>query len=217
MSKIRILIVDDHKMMRDGIREILQRQPDFEIVGEASNGEEAIKFANDLLPDVVIMDVGMPGMSGLQATEKIKARHPTMPVLVLTIHSEDEYIMGLIAAGAAGYLLKTSYSKQLVQAIRAVAEGEFVFDTIAYHTLLKNVAVRKPSSLRIFEGQYLTPRETQVLQMAANSMSNKDIAEALDISVRTVKGHLVNIFGKLQVGSRTEAVLVAIRNNWIHI
>jgi len=217
MPKTKILLADDHKMMRDGIREILQRQRDFEIVGEASNGEEAIKLANELLPDVVLMDIGMPGVSGLQATQEIKARHPTMPVLVLTIHNEDEYVMGLIEAGAAGYLLKTSYSKQLVQAIRAVAEGEFVFDTIAYRALIKNVAFRKPRPLKTYDGEHLTPRETQVLQFAANSMSNKEIADALHISVRTVKGHMVNIFGKLQVGSRTEAVLVAIRNGWIRV
>ncbi len=216
-SKVRILLADDHPMLREGIRHLLEREPDFEVVGEAGDGSESIRLADDLVPDVVVMDIHMPKVNGLEATRRIKATHPTIAILVLTIHDEDEYIVGLLQAGAAGYLLKTAYGEELVRSIRAVVSGEFVLHPVIAKRLLKSAAGSELPSIKIGEVEQLTAREVQVLKLAAKGMSNKDIADELDIGIRTVKGHLVNIFSKMKVGSRTEAVLVALKKGWVSI
>ena len=213
--KARILLADDHPMLREGIRRLLERQPGFEVVGEASNGEEAIVLTRELVPDIVIMDIHMPKVSGLEATKQIKAEYPTVGVLVLTVHDEDEYILGLLQAGAAGYLVKTVYGEELVQAIRSIKSGEFVLHPVAAQRLLAAAANLALDPVRINDVTELTERELQVLKLAARGMSNKEIAIDLDIGIRTVKGHLVNIFGKMRVGSRTEAVLVALKKGWV--
>jgi len=217
MAQIRILLVDDHELVRKGVRSALQPHRDLKIVGEADNGEDAVRMAIELKPDVVIMDVGLPGISGLEATEQIKSKHPTIPVLILTVHDEDEYIIELLEAGAAGYLQKGTGQEDLVHAVRAVAQGEFVCDKIGYNAISRQLASRRVTPPKVSEVEHLTSREMQVLQLAADGMTNKDIAARLGISPRTVKMHLLNIFTKLQVGSRTEAVLTAIRNNWITV
>jgi len=213
MSRTKILLVDDHDLVREGIRSLLQNKRDLKIVGEAGSGEEAVKLAGELLPDVIIMDISMPGMGGLEATKEIKAKHPAIAVLILTVHDEEEYIMGLLTAGAAGYLLKGSCREKLVKAVQAIAQGEFVCDKPAYQTIIKYSAFHRTVPANRVER--LTPRETQVLQLAAEGMSNEGIAARLEISTRTVKGHMLNVFDKLQVRSRTEAVLAAIRNGWV--
>lgn len=215
MSKTKILLADDHPMLRQGIRELLERERDFEVVAEVGDGEEAVKLASELKPDVVIMDVGMPKLNGLEATKQIKAKHPATAVLVLTIHDEDEYIMGLLEAGAAGYLLKSAYGEELVNAIRSIRTGELVLHPVVGQKLLKRLASRQLRPIRLEGVEQLTNREIDVLKLAAKGMSNRDIAVELGLGLRTVKGHLVNIFSKMRVGSRTEAVLQALKRGWI--
>jgi NarL family two-component system response regulator LiaR len=211
----RILLVDDHPMLRQGIRQLLERERDFEVVAEASDGEEAVTLAGELLPDVVVMDVGMPKLGGLDATKQIKAEHPRIAVLVLTIHDEDEYIIGILEAGAAGYLLKAAYGEELVQAIRAVRAGEFALHPVVAQRLLKRAAGHRLKPIKLEGVEQLTTREMEVLKLMAKGMSNQDIATELGIGVRTVKGHLVSIFAKMRVSSRTEAVLHALKQGWI--
>lgn len=217
MTKVRILLADDHPMMREGIRHLLKRERDFEVVGEAGDGEEAIRTAEENMPDVILMDVGMPKMGGLEATKQIKAKHPNIAVLVLTIHDEDEYIVGLLQAGAAGYILKSAYGEELVHAIRAVRAGDFVLDPKVAGRLLKRCASLPSKPFKIEAAEQLTTREFQVLKLAATGLSNKDIAGTLGIGVRTVKGHFINIFSKSGVSSRTEAVLWALKQGLISL
>ena len=215
--RTRIVIADDHPILRDGIRRMLDGEPDFEIVGEAGDGDAAVRLAAELLPDVILMDVGMPGMNGLEATRLIKAQHPSIVVVVLTVHDEEEYILGLLEAGAAGYLLKSAYGKELVHAVRAVRTGEMVLDATVGKSMLKRAMRQRPSQVRFSEAERLTAREFDVLRLAAAGLSNSEIAEELGIGVRTVKGHMANVFSKLRVGSRTEAVLCAVRLGWISV
>jgi len=217
MAQIRILLVDDHELVRKGIRSALQPHGDLEIVGEADNGEDAVRMASELKPNLVIMDVGLPGISGLEATKQIKSEHPTIPVLILTVHDEDEYIIQLLKAGADGYLQKGTGEEDFVEAVRAVAHGGFFCDKIGHDVIAKQLASLKDAPPTLSDGEHLTAREMQVLQLAADGMSNKDIGAELGISLGTVKMHFLNIFRKLQVESRTEAVLTAIRNNWIRV
>jgi len=204
-------------MLRQGIRELLERDSDFQIVAEAGDGEEAVSQAAKFKPDVILMDVGMPKLSGLEATRKIKAEHPEIVVLVLTIHDEDEYIMGLLEAGAAGYLLKSAYGEELIQAIRSVRSGEFVLHPVVMKKLLQRANNHRLKPIRLEGVEQLTSRETEVLRYMATGMSNKEIAQQLGVGVRTVKGHLVNVFAKMRVSSRTEAVLSALKQDWISL
>jgi len=215
VSKIRILLADDHPLLRQGIRQLLEREEDFEVVGEAGDGNEAIRQARKLLPNVIVMDIHMPNVSGLEATKQIKAEHPSVAVLVLTVHDEDEYVVRLLTAGAAGYLLKDVYFEELVQAIRAVQAGECVLHPVARQRLLKRAAITEPKDTQSDDVEQLTVREVQVLKLAAKGMSNKEIAKELGIEVPTVKWNMLNIFGKMRVGSRTEAVLYGFKKGWI--
>lgn len=208
---IKILIADDHPMFRDGIRHLLEQEQDFKVVAEAGNGEEAVQLAGEFTPDVVIMDIGMPKLNGLEATRQIKANHPNIAVLVLTIHDDEEYCLGLLEAGAAGYLLKTAYGLELVTAIRSVRFGESVLHPSFVQTLLSRAASRHLKPKAVDSMEHLTAREVEVLSLAAEGMSNRDIALELGIGVRTVKGHLLNIFAKMRVGSRTEAVVRSLK------
>ena len=214
-QKIRILLADDHTLMRQGLRMLLEREPDFEVIAEAGDGEEAVSLSSKYKPDVVLMDVGMPKINGLEATKLIKAKHPAIAVLVLTIHDDEEYIIGFLEAGAAGYLLKSAYGEELLQAIRSLRAGDLVLHTVIGQKLLNRAASRQIKPIEIDSFDNLTPREIEVLKLAAKGISNQDIATELGISIRTVKGHLVNIFAKMEVGSRTEAVLNALKRGWI--
>lgn len=213
--KTKILLADDHPMLRRGIRELLERQQDFEVVAEAGDGYEAVKLAAELKPHVVVMDIGMPKLSGLEATKQIKAKYPTTAVLVLTIHDEDEYIAGLLQAGVAGYLLKSAYGEELVNAIRSIRTGELVLHPVVGQKLLKRLASLQPRPIKLESVEQLTNREIDVLKLAAKGKSNRDIAIKLGIGLSTVKGHLISIFSKMRVGSRTEAVLQALKRGWI--
>jgi NarL family two-component system response regulator LiaR len=216
LRKIRILIADDHAVVREGTRRILEQEPDMEVVGEAGDGEEAVNLATSLKPDVAIVDVSMPKMDGIEATRRIKAACPSINVLILSAYDDDQFIFSLLEAGAAGYLLKSIRSRELLDAIRAVYSGESVLHpSIARKVLNRFVSTSdRPTETKESLG-VLSDREMEVLKLAAKGFSNQDIAEKLCLSIRTVQGHLGHIFNKLQVGSRTEAVVRALKEGWV--
>jgi len=197
----------------------LERQPGLNIIGEAADGEEAVRLAHELQPDVVVMDVRMPKMSGVEATRRIKTECPNVNVLVLTAHDDDEYVFALLKAGANGYLLKTAELDELVRAIRTVAGGQSALAPIVAGKVVAQFTSGKslPDVLAETQSQYngLTERELGILQLVGKGLSNKQIGKKLFISDRTVQAHLSNIFSKLGVSSRTEAVMYAVREGWI--
>lgn len=216
-EKIRILLVDDHPVVRKGTRDLLESHDDLMVIGEAGDGQEAIDQATKLSPNVILMDVSMPGMNGIEATKRIKALAPTISVLVLTSYDDDAYVFALLEAGAAGYLLKNAREDELIQAVRAVASGESVLHPSVAKKVLGRFAANTsaPVPTPSNDVEALSPRELEVLRIAATGSTNKEIARDLEISPRTVQVHLANIFSKLGVGSRTEAVLYAIKQGWI--
>ena len=214
MSKIRILLADDHVMVRQGTRELLEREEDMEVVAEASDGEEAVQLVCNMRPDVVIMDVAMPGLNGIDATRQVKALHPTTAVLVLTAYDDDQYVFALLEAGAAGYLLKEVPVEEVIKAIRAVHAGESVLHPVVARKVLDGFTRHATERTGEDTVRQLTEREIEVLRLAAQGMTNREIARQLAISVRTVQVHLSNSFSKMGVGSRTEAVLQALREGW---
>jgi DNA-binding NarL/FixJ family response regulator len=219
MGKIRLILADDHALVRQGTRQLLERQPDLEVVGEAADGEEAIRLANELQPDLVVMDVRMPKLSGVEATRRIKAECPNVGVLVLTAHDDDEYVFALLQAGANGYLLKTAESEELVRAIRAAHAGQSALDptvarkVVAQFTSGKSLTDVLAHVEENYEG--LTERELEIIRWVGQGLTNKEIGQRLYISDRTVQAHLSNIFSKMGVNSRTEAVMYAVRKGWI--
>ncbi len=217
-ERIRLLLADDHVMLRQGTAELLRRETDLEVVGEAGDGQEAVELARALKPDIVVMDVRMPVLSGVEATRRIRESLPEVQVLVLTAHDDDQYIFWLLQAGASGYLLKTAPVSDLVKAIRQVRAGESPLDpAIARKVVVHMSGERQPAlpDEAIVESQELTGRELEVLQLLARGLSNRAIAEALHVSDRTVQTHLTSIFAKMHVASRLEAVLAAIRWGWL--
>jgi two-component system, NarL family, response regulator LiaR len=214
---IRVVLVDDHAVLRQGLRRLLEDEPDIEVVGEAANGLEAIAVTRALAPDLVLMDVVMPRLNGLEATKQIKQSNPATAVLVLSAHDDDRYVLGLLEAGAAGYLLKSATAQEVIHAIRAVHAGEAVLHPAIAGRLLSRAA-RPPTRVTLVHGnELLTEREVEVLRCAAKGLSNKEIASQLVLSVPTVKAHLVNIFNKMGVGSRTEAVMQALNQGWMEL
>jgi len=209
VSRIRLLIADDHPVVRDGLRGMLNSQPDFEIVGEAPDGEEAVRLAAALKPDVVLMDLRMPIMDGVAAIGEIKARQPEIQVLVLTTYDSDADILPAVEAGATGYLLKDSSREALYAAVRAAARGE--------SALTPAIATRLLERMRAPAEENLSNRELEVLQLVAGGASNSEIASQLHISQATVKSHLIHIFGKLGVSDRTAAVTVALQRGILRL
>lgn len=201
---IRILIVDDHSVVRQGLRMFLAMDSDMEVVGEASNGAEALERVEELSPDVVLMDLLMPGMDGVQATEVIRKRFPETEVIALTSVLEDNAVVSAVRVGAIGYLLKDTESDELVKAIRAASLGQVQLSPKAAERLMREI--RAPESPK-----KLTERETEVLRCLADGKSNKEIAKVLIVSETTVKTHVSNILMKLGVPSRTQAALYAVR------
>lgn len=213
--KIRIVIADDHPLLREAMRNVLEQHEDMEVLGEASDGEEAVKLSSELKPDIIIMDIVMPKLSGIEATKQIRKVSPTTAVLVLTAYDDDHYVMGLLEAGAAGYLLKSARGEVLVKAIRAVHAGESVLHPTIIAKILKyRMRVEAEGGEQKTEEQ-LSNRELEILKLTAKGMSNKDIAKNLFLSVRTVKAHLSNIFNKMAVASRTEAIVKGAREGWL--
>lgn len=214
-EKIKVMLVDDHSLMRDSLRMHLESQADIEVIAEASNGEEAVKLATELTPDVIIMDIAMPKLNGLEATRQIKLVNRNVVILILTVHDDIEYILRILESGADGYLTKNLPGEKLIDAVRLVFSGESVLSSGVMDKLLKH-ALRYPikPSVAVIRGN-LSTRELETLRLVAKGMSNKQIAQELNISMRTVKGHVFNIFSKLNANSRTEAVIIGLRSGLI--
>jgi len=214
MSPIRILLADDHIMVREGTRRILEREPDLRVVAEAGNGREAIAMAKRERPDVAVVDISMPEVNGIEATKGIKQTSPETAILVLTAYDDDEYVFAILEAGAAGYLLKNCRGSELIDAVRRVRSGESVLHPAIASIVLRRIRPEGRPRSGPVAGE-LTGREMDVLRLAARGLSNRRIARELVVSPRTVERHMARIFGKLQVGSRTEAVIVGLRRGWL--
>ena len=210
-KKITIMLADDHPLVRKALRDILEKQADFEIVAEAGDGEEAVKIATELVPDVVLMDITMPKLNGIEATRQIKAKCSNIAVLVLTVHDDSEHILGILEAGAAGYLTKRVFGEEVIHAIHSVVAGETVLSAEISQQILKHAMRYATKPITIAVGEKLTVREIEILNWAAKGKSNKDIAAELNLSQATIKSYLSDIFTKLEVASRTEAVIIGLR------
>jgi DNA-binding NarL/FixJ family response regulator len=205
-GKITVLLVDDHALVRRGFRRLLEDDPDLSVVGEGSNGDEAIRLAAELKPNVIVMDAAMPGTGGLEATRTIIAKHPKSAILMLSMHSEETLVRQALAAGARGYVLKNALELDLVAAIKRVAAGEQVIDP----------ALVKPDPLPGERNRRLTPRELEVLQLICDGLSNKEIALKLDLSANTVAVHRANIMNTLGVHKTAELVVYALQNGLVN-
>ncbi len=214
MGKIRVLVVDDHSLMRKGLKQVLELEDDIEVVDQAVNGEEAVEKALSLVPDIILMDINMPVLNGIQAIRELKEKGCTSRIIILTIHEDREYLLETIKMGAAGYVLKDAEADHLVEAIRDVYRGESYvqpnlttelikeFDRMSYQTVKKQ-----------FDDNNLTQREIEVLLLIAEGLNNREIAEQLFISEKTVKNHVSNIFRKIDVCDRTQAAIYAFKNH----
>jgi len=211
-------MADDHVILRQGTIALLRKEPDIEIIGEASTGQEAIDLAHRLKPDVIIMDVRMPVLSGVEATRQICSELSGVKIIVLTAHNDDQYVYSAIEAGASGYLIKTAPVIELIKAIHQVHQGEASLDPAITAKLIRRMSKSSLGESSTVDGsgvESLTTREQEVLRSLADGLSNKAIADRLFISERTVQAHLTNIYGKLQVSSRTGAILAGIKHGWL--
>jgi two-component system, NarL family, response regulator LiaR len=212
--KISILIVDDHEVVRQGLKAYLDAQPDFKVVGEASSGEDAVQLAGDYLPDVVLMDLVMSGMGGVQATRRVKDVTPRTQIVVLTSYHQDEFIFPALQAGAISYVLKDVGMDDLVEAIRKAAQGEAVLHPRVAERVIHEINGAKRAVYNPFTE--LTNREMEILRLIARGLSNNEIADDLVISENTVKGHVSNILSKLHLADRTQAAVFAWEQGLVH-
>jgi DNA-binding NarL/FixJ family response regulator len=207
---MKIMLVDDHAVLRDGLANIFEMEEDMEVVGVAESGEKALEILPSLNPDIIILDINMPGMNGITAASEIKKRYPTIKILMLTMHNEDEFLMAALREGADGYLLKDTPSDQVVEAIKMVANGESILHPEMTKKLIDFHQQKVPDN-----DSQLTDREQEVLMCLVNGLSNKDIAKNLFISDKTVKIHVSKIFKKLGVKSRSQAVIHAVQHQLV--
>jgi len=213
---IRVVVCDDHTILREGVRVLLESQPDMVVVGEASDGEEAVTVVDQLRPDVVLMDIAMPRVDGLEATRRIRDRHPDIRVLILSMHEDEEYVFPILEAGAGGYVPKKTASTDLVNAIRTVARGEsFLYPSVAKKVVEEYLRRKERPAPDPYDG--LTPREIEVLTLIAEGLTNQEIADRLFVSVKTVQAHRSNILQKLGVHDRVDLVKYAIRKGLIRL
>ena len=216
---LRVLLADDHAIVRKGIREFLEEDGEVTVVAEASGGAEAVRLAGEYRPAVVVLDVQMPGVNGIEATRQIKAAYPEIRVLILTAYDEDPYVFALLRAGADGYVLKNSDPDDLVRAVKTVASGGKVLAPDIAAKVVAQITSGKPAAAAALERTRrvlaASERELEVLRLAAHGLTNKAIAAELGVSDRTVQGHLASIYGKLAVASRTEAVTKALKLGWL--
>ncbi|HVR78872.1 MAG TPA: response regulator transcription factor [Acidimicrobiia bacterium] len=214
---IRVVLADDHALVREGTRRILEANNNIVVVAEAADGEEAMEAVNRHEPDVAIIDIAMPKINGIETTRRIKQTHPQVGVLVLTMHDDDQFIFAVIEAGAAGYLLKDVQGNELVRAVQAVHAGESVLHPTITHKVLARLSSVGDAGAEPGTEDQLTDRELEILRLAAGGLANKEIGARVDLSVRTVEAHLSNVFRKLEVGSRTEAILRGLRRGWFSV
>ena len=216
-NDISVVIIDDHPLVREGLRKILELEPGIRVLDEAGDGQGAINIARQRKPDVILMDINMPGTNGVEATRIIKRESPQIGIIALTIHEDEEYVLELVRAGVSGYVLKDIAPVKLVETIRTVAAGNSVIDPSITRTLFTelNRLTRRRNAKEEWEN--LTEREMDILKLITQGKSNKEIAVDLCISEKTVKNHLTNIFRKLKVDDRTQAVLFAIKNHLIEL
>jgi DNA-binding NarL/FixJ family response regulator len=211
---IRVLLADDHAVVRKGIREFLEEDPEITVVAEASDGAEAFRLVGEHHPDVAVLDIQMPRVTGIEATRQIKAAFPDVRVLILTAYEDDPYVFALLRAGADGYLLKSADPDELVRAVKATAAGGKVLDPNVAGRVVAQMTSGRPAAASE-QVEPLSERELDVLRLAGQGLTNKAIGAELGISDRTVQGHLANVYGKLGVASRTEAVTRALMLGWI--
>jgi len=214
VSNISIILGEDHLITRQGIRRLLEDEKGFSIIGEASNGEEVVKLVTELKPDVVLMDIAMPKLNGIEATRQIKLINPRTGVLVLSAYDDDEYVFALLKAGAAGYLLKSVSGDELVRAVKAIHKGEPDLDPAIARKVLNYFKLPDKVPGMEEDTEHFSDRELDIIRLAAKGLTNKEIADKLHLSYRTVEGHMRDVFNKLGVGSRTEAVLHGLRRGW---
>ncbi len=214
-KKIRVILADDHAVLREGTRRLLEAESDIEVVGEAGNGEDAIKLVSKFSPDVILLDIAMPKMSGIEAARQIKKISPATAILILTAYDLDQCVFPVLDAGAAGYLLKNVRGKELINAIRSVNQGESVLHPSITRKVLNRFATLSGKQPELAPGEGLTERELEILKLAAQGLGNKEISDRLFLSIRTVQAHLHKIFRKLNAGSRTEAVIQGIKKGII--
>jgi len=214
-NKIRILLADDHNILRRGLRLLLERQPGFEVVGEASDGRQAVERSEVMKPDVLVLDIAMPNMSGIEAAQRISALLPHAAIVILSMHSDEGYVLRALKAGAKGYVLKDSAENDLIEAIKAVSGGKAFFSPEISNILVEDYV--REMKKRGAEDSYelLTPREREILQMLAGGKSNKDIATSLNLSLYTVETHRRNLQDKLNLHSIAELILYAVRKGII--
>jgi DNA-binding NarL/FixJ family response regulator len=215
MEKIKVFLAEDHAVVREGLRELINREMDMVVVGEAGAGDEAVRRVKEIKPDVVLMDISMPGLNGIEATRQIKENLPRICILVLTAYDNPEFIFAVIEAGAAGYLLKNAKGKELVNAIRAISMGESVLHpTVAQTVFARLQPEKKPHEEKL---GLLSERELEVIRLGAEGLGNKEIAATLSVGTRTVQTHWRNIFNKLGVYSRTEAIILGLKKGWLSL
>lgn len=216
-ERIKVIIVDDHPMVREGLRKILELEKDIEVIDEAGDGQGAINVTRMNKPDVILMDINMPGTNGIEATRVIKREFPDVGIIALTIHEEEEYVLELVRAGVSGYVLKDIAPAKLIETIKTVANGNSVIDPSITNKIFGEINRLSRSKRMKEEWETLTDREMDVLKMISQGRSNKEIAKGLTISEKTVKNHITNIFRKLQVDDRTQAVLFAIKHRLVEL
>ena len=215
MNKLRIVIAEDHETVRDGLKLIVESQDDMEVVGEAGDGREAIELAQELKPDIVLMDVSMPVLNGLTASAKLNRIMPEIKILTLTRHTDEAYLQELLQAGVSGYVLKQSTSAELVRAIRAVAKGDKYLDPAITGKVFDNYTETRGKLRGEIRGIKLTGRESETLRLIALGYSNKEIADQFDLSIKTIESHKANAQKKLDISSRKEIISYAILQGWM--
>ena len=216
MREIKILLAEDHLVVREGLRKLLEAEKDMRVIAEAATGEEAVKRSLTTAPDLVLMDISMPGVNGIEATRRIKTAQPSVSVLVLTAFDNEEFIFAVLEARAAGYLLKNMRGREIINAIRAVIDGDSVLHPQVAKKVLQRLQTESGVPARK-KKELLSIRELEVMQLGAGGLANKEIAARLSLSERTIQTHWRNIFVKLGVSSRMEAVMHALKNDWISV
>ncbi len=215
MNKIRVLLAEDHTIVRKGLRSLLDGEAGIEVIGEAENGREAVEKVQQLLPDVVLMDIAMPGLNGLEATRQIKKRFPEVQVLILTMHANEEYIFQILRAGASGYVVKQAAPTELISAIRAAYRGDSFLSPSISRTVIQEYIRQAEATAEKDSYDQLTTREREVLQLIAEGHSNREIADLLHISIKTVETHRANLMDKLDIHSTAELTQYAMRKGVI--